>query len=140
MTAQRRDDTERALVVAPFGDLDVRVVFRRRHQARRVRVIEIGRQRVRRVAGRHKACPYMIRDAVGRGNPCGCPAVKYERGRGAADRVDDVRHLAGAEDRVDFRDLLLQFIAMALGEASGDDEPAAGAVSLVPRHLENRVD
>ena len=66
--------------------------------------------------------------------------MKYERGRGAADRVDDVRHLAGAEDRVDFRDLLLQFIAMALGEASGDDEPAAGAVSLVPRHLENRVD
>ncbi len=41
--AQRRDDAERAGVVAALGDLDVREVRRRRQQARGVGVVEIGR-------------------------------------------------------------------------------------------------
>ena len=42
--AQRRDDAERALVVAAFGDLHVRVVPRRREQARRIGVVDVGRE------------------------------------------------------------------------------------------------
>ena len=44
VAAQRRDDAERALVVAAFRDLDVREMPRRREHARRVGVVEIRRQ------------------------------------------------------------------------------------------------
>ena len=49
----------------------------------------------------------------------------------AADRAENFRHLACAEHRVDLRDLSLQFVAIALGEAAGDDEARAVAVLLV---------
>ena len=42
--------------------------------------------------------------------------------------------------RVDLGDLLLQLVAVPLGEAAGDDQPRAVAVALVLRHLEDRVD
>src|SRR5262245_34670047 len=54
--------------------------------------------------------------------------------------MDGRRDLAGAEHGVDLRDLLLQLVAITLGEAAGDDQPAARPVLLVLRHLENRVD
>ena len=44
VAAKRRDDAERALVVAALGDLDVRVVTGRGQQARRVGVVDVGRQ------------------------------------------------------------------------------------------------
>ena len=51
LAAQRRDDAERALVVAALGDLDVRVVPRRGQEARRVGVVDVGRQRASTVLG-----------------------------------------------------------------------------------------
>src|SRR5262245_49615937 len=67
--------------------------------------------------------------------------MQRPRGGGSGtDGADDVGDLAGAEDRVNLGDLFLQLVAIALGEAAGDDEAAAGAVLLVLRHLENRVD
>ena len=54
--------------------------------------------------------------------------------------LDDLRHFAGAEHRVDLRNLLLQLVAIALGQAAGDDQPPARAVLLVLRHLEDGVD
>ena len=41
LAAQRRDDAERAGVVAALGDLDVGEVLRRRQEARRVGVVEV---------------------------------------------------------------------------------------------------
>ena len=72
----------------------------------------------------------------------GCAAKKLQRrpGGATADRADDFRYLPRAEDRIDLGDLLLQLGAVALGEAAGDDQAAAGAVLLVLRHLEDGVD
>ena len=56
------------------------------------------------------------------------------------DRLDDRRHLAGAKDNVDFGNLALQFVAVALGQTSGHDQPAARPIFLVLCHLQNGVD
>ena len=58
----------------------------------------------------------------------------------AADRLDDARHFAGAEDRIDFRDFLLELVAITLGQAPGDDQAPARRLLLQLGHLENRVD
>ena len=132
--AQRRDDAEGALVVAALGDLDVGVMPRRREQTRRVRVVDVGRARLRR--GRRGL-------GIGDWGLVGAHEVQRPRfrpARSARDRADNLRHLAGAEHGVDLRDLLLQLIAIALRHAAGDDEPPAGAVFLVLGHFENRVD
>src|SRR5262249_43564111 len=54
--------------------------------------------------------------------------------------ADDLRDLARTEDHVDLRNFLLQLVAIALRQATGDDEAPALTVLLVLRHLENRVD
>ena len=53
---------------------------------------------------------------------------------------EDVFEFAGADDGVDFGDVLLDFVAIALDEASGDDEFLGFAMRLVPGHLEDGVD
>ena len=119
--AQRRDDAEGALVIAPFSDLDVRVMPGRGEHPRCLGVVHVGRRR-----------------AAGRG-----PSEKGERraarGREAGDGAHDLRHLAGAEHGVDLRDLGTQLVAVALGKAPGHDQAAARAVFLVPRHLQDRI-
>ena len=58
----------------------------------------------------------------------------------AVEGADDVIDLAGAEDRIDFGNLRPQFLAVALGKAAGDHQPARPAVRLVLGHLEDGVD
>ena len=58
----------------------------------------------------------------------------------ALNGADDLRHFAGAEHRVDLRNLRLQLVAIALAEAAGHDQPLAGAGLLELRELENGVD
>src|ERR1035441_8813407 len=48
--------------------------------------------------------------------------------------------LAGAENGVDLRDVLLNLVAVALHQAAGDDELAGTAVRLVPNHFEDGID
>ena len=55
-------------------------------------------------------------------------------------RVHDLWHFAGSEHRIDFRNLRAQLVAIALGQAAGDDQSLAGAGLLVLGHLEDRVD
>ena len=47
--------------------------------------------------------------------------------------------LAGADDGVYFRDAFLNFVAIALDEATGDDELASAARGLVASHFEDGV-
>ena len=55
-------------------------------------------------------------------------------------RADDLGHFAGAEQRVDLGNLILQFVPVSLGEAPGDHQPLARAGLLQLRHLEDGVD
>ncbi len=48
--------------------------------------------------------------------------------------------LAGADYGVDFGNVLANLVAIALDQASGDDELFGRAGGLVARHLENGVD
>ncbi len=113
LAAQRRDDAERALVVAAFGDLHVGVVTRRRQQSWRLGVVDVGRQGR---GTRGAWCEVRGARCGVRGAGCGVRrAVKYERRDPAGashltrvhlfDRSDDFRHLAGAEHRIDLRNL-----------------------------------
>ena len=54
--------------------------------------------------------------------------------------MKNFRHLSRPKDRVDFRDLFLQFFTITLGKAAGDHEAGAVAVLLVFRHFQDRVD
>ena len=54
--------------------------------------------------------------------------------------IEDRFELAGADDGVDFRDVFLNLVAIALDEAAGDDKLACAALGLVAGHLENGVD
>ena len=74
----------------------------------------------------------------------GC-AVKRERRHllgpnCAANRVHNLGDFSCSEHRVDLRDLDLKFLAVSFRQATGDDEPAAGACLLVLGHFENGVD
>ena len=60
--------------------------------------------------------------------------------RTPGDRADDLRHLTGAEHRVDLRNLVLQLVAIALRHATGDDKAPARAGPFVLRHLEDGID
>ena len=105
---------------------------RRREDAWRLRVVDVGRQRAWRGG------------AWGPRGPWGpCPEERQRRGAGsrrARNRCDDLRDLARAEHGVDLRDLGAKLIAISLGQASGHDQSAAGAVLLPLRHLEDGVD
>ena len=63
-------------------------------------------------------------------------------GRGEAGGVEDRFEFAGADDGVDFGDVLLDLVAVALDEAAGDDEALGFAAvrGLVLDHLEDGVD
>ena len=52
----------------------------------------------------------------------------------------DRLEFVGAEDGVDFRDLLPQFIAVALDQAACHDQAASPADTLVLGSLEDRID
>ena len=63
------------------------------------------------------------------------------RGRGVeAGGFEDRFQFAGADDGVDFGNVFLDFVAVALDEAAGDDELAGAALSFVAGHLEDGVD
>ena len=131
MAAQGRDDAERAGVVAALGHLDVGVVRRRHQRAGRVGVVQVlgqrgGVARGRRGAGR---LPEEAHRHAGIGLPGG------RRG----DRAHDVGHLAGAQHGVDLADLRLQFAAVALRQAAGDDEFLAAPGLLQLGELQDRV-
>jgi len=51
-----------------------------------------------------------------------------------------LRYLPRAQDCIDLGNLPAQVVAVPLGKAAGDDETLAGAVLLVLRHLEDRLD
>ncbi len=53
---------------------------------------------------------------------------------------EDRFQLAGADDGVDFRNVLPDFVAVALDQAAGDDEFLRRAGGLVAGHLEDGVD
>jgi hypothetical protein len=61
------------------------------------------------------------------------------RGGRPAQRFDDGGDIAGAEDGVDLRNLGLQLVAVALGQAAGDDEGLTGPGLLELGHLQNGV-
>jgi hypothetical protein len=63
-------------------------------------------------------------------------------GRGEAGGFEDGFELAGADYGVDFGDVLLDLVAVALDEAAGDDEALGFAAvgDLVLHHLEDGVD
>ena len=52
---------------------------------------------------------------------------------------EDLLQLAGADHGVNFRNVLLDFVAIALDQASGDDQLLRFAGDLVLRHFEDRV-
>ena len=55
-------------------------------------------------------------------------------------RFQNPSKLIGTKDEIDFRNFFLDFVAIALGEATGDDEFLAVAGRLQPGHFQNRID
>ena len=113
LSAQLRNDAERAGMIAAFGDLDVRGMLRRRENARREIVIQIRRQAAA------LAAPARNSPSDGRQNSF---------------------DFACSDDRVHFRNLLANLVAVALDQASGDDQFFRAAEFLVLGHLQDRVD
>ena len=112
--------------------------------ARRLGLVDVGRQlalaRPHRDAAPRPSRRSRRRLAVQRhGHGAHARLPRARRGR-AIHRVDDLRHFARAEHDVDFGDQLAQLVAIALGQAAGDDEAAAGAGLLVLGELQDRVD
>ena len=62
-------------------------------------------------------------------------------GRGEAGGGEDGFEFAGADDGVDFGDVALDLVAVALDQAAGDDEALglAAVLGLMPDHLEDGV-
>jgi hypothetical protein len=114
-TADRRDDAERALVIASFGDLQVRG---KNFPATGPRRFQSGQQMSRAWIG---DWPRIVR-------------------LGAAQQVRKVEEIPGADEDVDFRELFTQLGAIALRQASGDHQAPAGPLPLDFRRLENRVE
>ena len=137
LAAQLRDDAERAGMIAAFGDLDIGGVFRRCQQTRRVLVVEIvgqiGDGAIPFVAG--ETSGFFTRRAfwsIGYTGlellACTGGVEDHERrrvigllGLNAAGGKDGFQ-FAGADDGIDFRNVLLDLVAIALHEASGDDQ------------------
>ena len=111
--ADLRTRAEGAPHVAAFRDLHVRVRNPARQKARGGRVVE--------VSGRRRARPVVAAGSL-------------------THQLDDAGEIGGAEDPVDLGHLLQDVAAVALGEAAGHDESAAGPLLLQLRELENRVD
>ncbi len=102
-------------MVAAFIDLDVGGVARSGQDSRRRVVIQIIRQ-------------------------IGCLGIaNIGHAQFAFARFQDFFHFAGADHRVDFRNLLPNIVAVALDHASGDDQFLGFAEFLVLGHLQNRI-
>jgi hypothetical protein len=119
VATERRNNAEGALVIAAFGNLQIRIVSRSREKSWRIRVVDIGRQLLR-----------SNRDAI----------RSQQRDRSRADDAEDVLDFASADDGIDLRNFCAQFVAIAFTHAAGDDQFPAAPVLLVLRHLENGVD
>ncbi len=104
-----RDDAEGTGMIAAFGDFEVGEVVRRREDARREVVIQVGDN-----GSCHVLCVFAHRD--------------------------DLFDLVGADHGVDFGKLLLDIVAVAFNEATGDDKLARPPGLLVLRHLDDGVD
>ena len=125
VAAHRRDDAERAAVVAAFGDLQVRVVLRRELDA--LRRHEVGERIVRLAAGARAppssppavACGPVTASTAG----CAVCTTLVLRAQAAGDD-----HLAVLGER--FADRVERFLDRRVDEAAGvdDDEVGAGVV------------
>ena len=111
VAAQRRDDAEGARVITAFGDLDVRVVPRRRQQARGVGVVDVGRAGAADAGcgfGAFAATRLSPRIASTIGRTSRVPPNREPRTANRdGNRLKDLRHFAGAQHGVDFGDLRL---------------------------------
>ena len=117
---------------------------RRREQARRVGVVDVGRQGAAGLGAGVAVlgCEVLGRDVPVRGEDVSGGDVSGRRRRRGRRRsratisgtspVPSTASISGIS--------LLQLVAIALGQAAGDDQPLAGAVLLVLRHLEDGVD
>src|SRR5579875_1539355 len=52
---------------------------------------------------------------------------------------ENLLQVTGTDDRIHFRNVLADFIAIAFDQASGHDELAGGSRSFVARHFENGI-
>jgi len=94
-----RNETERARSIAAFGNFYERVVRRCRENARRRIVVEISRTLIAELHHRQRA-------RVG---------VWIANGKNVVD-------LVGADERIDFRHLRFQLVAVSLDQTTRDDQ------------------
>ncbi len=113
--ANFRDNAEGALVIAAFGNLQVR--------GEEISGLDSRRRRGRQQMGR--AC-------------IGNRAIL--RRLGAAQQLRQIEKIAGADEDVHLGHRLGEFGGVALRETSRDDQPLAGPALLYFRRLEDRVD
>ena len=66
--------------------------------------------------------------------------MRERRLRGYSGGGEDVFEFAGTDHRVDLGDVFLDFVAIALDQASGDDQLLRFSMGLVASHLEDGVD
>ncbi len=129
-------------MIAAFGNLDVSGVARRRQNARRVF------RRRDSWADRRSRRPRISREnrpCAARASPSGRD-VRMLKGRvlrrlswrDSGGRQNALQ-FARAYDRVHFRNILANFVAIALDQAARHDQLARPAIGLVPRHFQNRV-
>ncbi len=101
-TAQRRNDAERARMIAAFGDFKVGRRPRRGDESRQKIVLGLGFE---------------------------IEAHRTAAGLDVGEKLDDAGVGAGADDAVDLGNQALQLLAVALRQASGDDELLAAALA-----------
>jgi hypothetical protein len=112
-TAQFRDNAERAFVGASFGNFDIGGIKGRGQNA---------------IAGRVKILRRLVR------------VVALFGTVGAVQKMLQQGILFGAEQVIDFRDLLQEFFGMAFRQASGNDQSLASTVRFVSGHFQNGID
>ncbi len=170
LAAKIGDDTETAGMVAALGDLDVGGGSGGGAEAGGVFVVEIlgkgGLRAIPLVAG--ETALGFAEVAFGAGGDDGGRSRRSGSERSGRSRVDsggddggqdrkgrgsgfaaagsdagggeDALEFAGADDGVDLRNILLDFVAITLDQASGNDEFPGFAVGLEAGHLEDGVD
>ena len=156
LAAKRRDDAERAGVVAAFGNL-----ARTRSGSASSGGAACRRRRCRwgvtaagcwllaargsvvgsLSAGADSLASFDRASEQGHGRDRSTSAIPNREPRTASlDRLKNLRHFSRAEHRIDLGNLLLQLVAIAFREAAGDHQARAVAVLLVLRHFEDGVD
>src|ERR1700690_359633 len=141
LAAQLRDDAEGAGMIAAFGNFDIGRMTGRREDARCVIVIKIVGQ-----IG-NGAVPGIAREAslFAATVAFGARGQDFERAVGLRSRGDsgggeNVFQFTGADNGVDFRNILLNVIAKALDETSGHYQPLRFPAGFVSSHFEDCVD